>query len=217
MLVVVLFLVSVIAFAPAAQAATLLKVGATGSQVLTLQKNLKTLGYDPGPLDGIYGSKTKAAVLNFQQANKLQADGIYGPQTEKALVQALQNNPGNSPAADEILATAKNLIGVPYLWGGSTTKGFDCSGYTQYVYGQHGIKLPRVSRDQFAVGTAVSFSSLQPGDLVFFSLNGDGLVSHVGIYMGQNQFISATSSKGVTVYSFTPYWANTYVGAKRAL
>lgn len=206
-LLAAMILLSVLVIAPISQAATLLKVGSSGSSVQALQTDLKTLGYNPGSIDGIYGPKTKAAVVAFQRSAKLQADGIYGPLTQQALTRALKTQ--------RLLTTAKNYIGTPYQWGGTTPSGFDCSGFTQYVFAKNGITLPRVSRDQYNIGTPVSFNNLQPGDLVFFSLSSNGQVSHVGIYLGDNQFISSTSSKGVIISSFSPYWKNAYVGAKR--
>jgi len=198
-------------------ATTLLKEGSRGSEVVTLQSNLKALGYEVGAMDGIFGAKTKAAVLVFQKASKLQVDGIVGPKTQQALADALKGKDTTNGAAktQNILATAKSYTGVPYLWGGTTPSGFDCSGFTQYVFMKNGITLPRTSSQQYQVGAAVSFNTLQPGDLVFFNFNSGSVVSHVGIYLGDGQFISATSSKGVIAYSFTPYWKNAYVGAKR--
>lgn len=121
------------------------------------------------------------------------------------------------PTASAIIATAKKYIGVPYVWGGSTPNGFDCSGFVQYVFARHGIQLPRTSKEQYSVGTKVSKSNLKAGDLVFFNTEGSG-VSHLGIYIGSNQFIHASTSKGVIITSLSnSYWAPKYYGAKRIL
>jgi len=120
------------------------------------------------------------------------------------------------PLGDQIAATARSFIGGPYLWGGTTPSGFDCSGLVQYVYGHFGIDLPRSSYDQFGGGQPVTRQALQPGDLVFFSTYADG-ASHVGIYVGNNQFVNAQSSTtGVTLRSLqTAYWGAHYIGARR--
>ena len=120
-----------------------------------------------------------------------------------------------SPSA--VIATAKKYIGVPYVWGGSTPSGFDCSGFVQYVFNAHGISLPRTSKQQYGVGAYVAKANLKAGDLVFFDTEGNG-VSHLGIYIGNNQFIHASTSKGVTITSLSnTYWAPKYYGAKRIL
>ena len=125
---------------------------------------------------------------------------------------------GTSDLRQKIVATAKQYIGVPYLWGGTTPSGFDCSGFVQYVYQRHGISLPRTSKEQWTVGTAISKSALQPGDLVFFANTYTTGISHLGIYIGNNQFIHASSSKGVTITDLSnSYWAARYYGAKRIL
>ena len=117
----------------------------------------------------------------------------------------------------KIITTAKTYIGVPYVWGGSAPSGFDCSGFVQYVFKAHGITLPRTSKQQWTVGTLISKSSLQPGDLVFFETGGSG-ISHLGIYIGDGQFIHASSSKGVMISSLSnSYWAGAYYGARRVL
>lgn len=129
---------------------------------------------------------------------------------------ALKGGPVDN-MADKIIATAKQYLGVPYLWGGTTPNGFDCSGYTQYVFRAHGITLPRSSSQQYTVGTYVSKGNLKPGDLVFFDVEGNG-ISHVGIYVGNNQFIHCSTSKGVVITSLSStYWAPRYYGARRVL
>ncbi|MEK6263417.1 MAG: SH3 domain-containing protein [Clostridium sp.] len=94
---------------------------------------------------------------------------------------------------DKILDYASKFMGIPYLWGGTTPVGFDCSGFVQYVYKNFGIDLPRVTMDQVNVGTAVSINNLQKGDLIYFRTNTaqPSQVSHVGIYTGDNKFMQA--------------------------
>ena len=134
----------------------------------------------------------------------------------KPSVEALQESTG-STLASKIIKTAKKYIGVPYKWGGTTPKGFDCSGYVQYVFNKHGIELPRTSREQYYTGYKVSKSNLQPGDLVFFNTSGKG-VSHVGIYIGDGDFIHSASSKGIVIADlFGNYWSSYYLGARRVL
>jgi len=111
----------------------------------------------------------------------------------------------------EAAAIAARYLGVPYRWGGASPSGFDCSGLVMYVYAQLGISLPHYTVAQYHMGVSVSRSRLQPGDLVFF----DGL-GHVGIYIGQNQFIHAPHTGDVVkVTSITGWYAQTYVGARR--
>ena len=117
-----------------------------------------------------------------------------------------------------MIATAKKYIGVPYVWGGSSPSGFDCSGFVQYVFQQHGIQLNRTASTQYQHGTYVSRSNLQSGDLVFFQDTYTTGISHLGIYIGNGEFIHASSSKGVTISQLSnTYWNSHYYGARRIL
>lgn len=125
---------------------------------------------------------------------------------------------GDASAVDgySVSSTALSLRGVPYRNGGSDPQGFDCSGFVQYVYNQHGRKIPRDVQRQFGLGHEVDAGALEPGDLVFFSTVAPG-ASHVGIVVGGDQFVHAPSSAGVVrVESLSAqYWASRFVGAKR--
>jgi peptidoglycan DL-endopeptidase LytE len=114
----------------------------------------------------------------------------------------------------EVAQYAEQFIGVPYVWGGTTPSGFDCSGLVQYVYAHFGTTLPRTSYEQFNIGTSVPTSDLMPGDIVFFDTFGSG-ASHDGIFIGNGQFISATSSKVEIDSLSNPYWSAHYLGARR--
>ena len=113
-----------------------------------------------------------------------------------------------------LIKTAKKYIGVPYQFGGATPKAFDCSGYLQYVFSQHGISLPRTADLQYKLGKNTTMNKLEAGDLVFFSTYEAG-ASHCGIYLGQGQFIHASSSKGVRIDNIRDaYWLSKLYGCK---
>lgn len=136
----------------------------------------------------------------------------------KPSASALNGSNTDGTTASKLITTAKKYIGVPYVWGGSTPSGFDCSGFVQYVFKAHGISLPRTAKQQWNVGTSVSKANLKPGDLVYFANTYTTGISHLGIYIGNNQFIHASSSQGVTISSLSnSYWASHYYGAKRVL
>lgn len=128
---------------------------------------------------------------------------------------------GDAPAdstAAYIIETARSFLGVAYTWGGTTPDGFDCSGFIQYLFARAGYAVPRQAKNQFRVGDEVSTSALVPGDLVFFSTYTSG-ASHVGIYLGDGDFIHASSGSGeVTITPMTKrYYQNRYLGARRIL
>lgn len=118
--------------------------------------------------------------------------------------------------AVNLTRNALRFLGVPYAFGGTSASGFDCSGFVQHVYARLGLHLPRTADAQFTEGKRVRGQLLR-GDLVFFETYAAG-VSHVGIYLGNNRFVHASSSRGVTVSSLHErYWSARYLGAKRLI
>jgi hypothetical protein len=110
----------------------------------------------------------------------------------------------------------RSFIGVRYIWGGNSRRGTDCSGFTQTVYSEQGIIIPRNSRWQYRVGKSIASQNLQYGDLVFFNKYGYGGISHVGIYLGNAQFAHASCSKGVTISRLNKrYYRVRYAGGRR--
>jgi cell wall-associated NlpC family hydrolase len=119
---------------------------------------------------------------------------------------------------EEIAAYAQNFLGTPYVYGGSSTSGFDCSGFTKYVYGQFGYTLNRTATDQLSNGVSVRKDELQPGDLVFFKYRTSKPVSHVGIYIGSGQFVHAsTNSYPFDRRPVSGHYANVYVYGRRVV
>ncbi len=120
-----------------------------------------------------------------------------------------------SASSSAIVNYAYNFLGIRYVWGGNTpSTGFDCSGFTKYVYAHFGVNLPRVSREQAQVGTYKSVAERQPGDLLYFGSG--GRVTHVGIYIGNNQMIHAPRP-GKSVEITTLRYYNNYMGARRII
>jgi cell wall-associated NlpC family hydrolase len=116
-----------------------------------------------------------------------------------------------APRYSSVVGIALQYLGIPYVWGGSSpSTGFDCSGFTSYVYAQVGVSLPHHAASQYSYGTPVSWSQLAPGDLVFFS----GL-GHVGIYIGNDQFVHAPHTGDVVRISSLSERSSSFVGARR--
>ena len=165
--------------------------------------------------DGAYGPQTRRAVRAYQAAHGLTVDGVAGPQTLGALgISAAAQTAPSGAGASAALSAARSQVGTPYATAGAAPGGFDCSGLTMWAFRQAGVTLPRTSYAQFGVGTPVSQSAIQPGDLVFFNTNGGG-ASHVGIATSASTVISATTH-GVREHSIADsYWGPHYVGARR--
>jgi cell wall-associated NlpC family hydrolase len=150
----------------------------------------------------------------------------FAPPSEGA-VEDLSRASGAAPetarVAADIVQTAIDAMGTPYSWGGTDANGYDCSGLVQYAYEQHGIILPRVSRDQMRMGRAVEprLDALRPGDILGFSVEGNG-ITHVGLYVGDGRFIHSASG-GVKLSSLTAadadsqWWRRHWVAARRVL
>ena len=126
----------------------------------------------------------------------------------------------NYQTVNDIEWNAKSFLGVPYVWGATGPSKFDCSGFTQWVYRDAGINIPRVSRDQARVGQYVAYNNLQRGDMVFFDTKKrpKGKVTHVGIYLGDGNFIHASSAgKKVVIYNFNdkPFYKKRFLWGRR--
>jgi cell wall-associated NlpC family hydrolase len=184
--------------APAADAATrlpairvqsqpLLTTGSRSTAVLWVQKRLGVR-----PLTGYFGPITRAAVKRFQTSRRIPATGVVASRTWRALGvrpargasrSARRLTPGTAAFGRAVLRYAAAQRGKPYIWGGTGPRGFDCSGYTRWVYRQVGIVLPRVARAQRRATRRISTSKVRVGDLVFVHTR--GRVTHVAIYAGR--------------------------------
>jgi len=180
-----------------------IKQGSTGSKVVTysyVQKN------------GIDVSKQVLdEKITQTPVNQVIAKGPNSRPVNVAFAASRGSNGSSS-----IVNRALSLQGTPYVFGGTTRSGFDCSGFTKYVLASAGISLPRTSYAQFASGSLVGKNSLQPGDLVFFSTYSSG-ASHVGIYIGGGRFVHASNpTSDVKVSSLSEsFYASRYLGARR--
>ncbi len=147
-------------------------------------------------LVALYGSFSGGALLAVRETAEI-ATNSYDPANGRKIVRR-----------------ARQYLGLEYVWGGTTTSGFDCSGFTRYIYGSVGYRIPRNAVAQFRLMTPVDEPGM--GDLVFFKTGGDGAVSHVGIFVGNRTFIhSPRPGHSIRHDSLdTPYWKDAYIGAR---
>jgi len=155
------------------------------------------------------------------RAEALRAEGVI----QEFYIVAPEEPPLPRPSPEDeagiranLVDTASNYLGVPYLWGGSNGAGFDCSGLTMAVYRLNGLKLPRSSREQFTRGTPVQLRDARKGDLLFFTTNHAGTVSHVAIYLGNDTFIHAPKrGRKISREKLSAYYREHLVGTRSYL
>lgn len=189
--------------------------GDEGDKVVAIQLRLIDLGYNVPKATGQFDERTARAVMTFQREAKLGQTGSVDEITWHFLMDYGKGGYYGRRDVVRLLNVAMKYGGVPYVWGGASPAGFDCSGFVQYVFGQIGVNLPRTADVQYELGRQVPKNELQPGDLVFFETYEPG-ASHDGIYVGDGKFIAANSGTGVAIVELgDPYWDTKYLGARR--
>lgn len=196
--------------------------GDSGEKVSDIQKKLSNLEIYNLEVNSVYDEATKDAVSAFQKANGLPQTGIVDSATIIKLNTASSSKTADRASASrrlvnaKVVTYAKQHLGAPYKWGASTGKAFDCSGFVVYIMNKFNVNLDRTASGQFNGGTKVEKDDLQAGDLVFFTTYKKG-PSHVGIYIGDNKFIHASSGVDqVTITDLdTNYYKKRYLGARR--
>ncbi len=157
--------------------------------------------------------RTSANEVNEKnvEVSSAETNDVNEEQEEEAVAETVTGN--------QVVEYAKKYLGYKYVAGGSSTKGFDCSGFTTYVFKHFGISLNRASKGQIKNGVAVEKSKLQAGDLVIFNNESNSAIGHVGIYIGSGKFIHAANKKeGVTITELSmSYYSKRYVGARRVI
>lgn len=157
--------------------------------------------------------RTSANEVNEKnvEVSSAETNDVNEEQEEEAVAETVTGN--------QVVEYAKKYLGYKYVAGGSSTKGFDCSGFTTYVFKHFGISLNRASKGQIKNGVAVEKSKLQAGDLIIFNNESNSAIGHVGIYVGSGKFIHAANKKeGVTITELSmSYYSKRYVGARRVI
>jgi cell wall-associated NlpC family hydrolase len=173
------------------------------------------------PIDPAAAAAARRRALAAEEAFVPQHEGtdiaLWAPGSTETTLRRLAEGIASrtSQLAAKLTKSAMRFLGVPYVFGGTSIHGFDCSGYVQHVFAMLGIRLPRTADAQYDVGRRVAH--VEPGDLVFFQTYTYG-PSHVGIYLGHGRFVHSSSSHGVEVSELhDAYWSARYLGAKRIL
>lgn len=210
-------------------------LGMSSEDVKIVQTSLQFFGYYTGEIDGIYGPLTEKALQIVEEEHEVKLIKNHPEETLTPLYEEEINKVENvtndeakveqkteeqpepieqkETASNDIVEVAYSLIGSPYVWGGTSPSGFDCSGFIQYIYETQNKTVPRTVNDIWNFSQPVENPSV--GDLVFFETYQPG-PSHLGVYVGNGEFIHAGTSSGVVTSELsTSYWQERYLGAKR--
>ena len=174
-------------------------------------------GYD-AEIIGSYDAGTEMSVRGvFREWMKVAVDGVEGYMHSDYIELTATGAPGASSAGQAIVDTSYKYLNVPYVWAGTSPYGFDCSGLVYYVFTEHGYTVNRTAASLYQNGTAVDRANLISGDIICFTDGAYSTIGHVGIYVGDNKFIHASSGTGyVTVSSLSEnYYNNHYYGSRR--
>lgn len=182
--------------------------GSLSSNVIT-QLNYSDVVTVIGQDNGWYNIKLSDGTVGW----------IYGKYLSLRSSSTVSRGDVDRSIASRLIDFGKEFLGTRYVYGGESPSGFDCSGFTQYVFKSVGITLPRVADDQATVGTYVDRANLQPGDLVFFKTLGSSIINHAGIYIGNGQFMHASSGAGKVMISslYEDYYSAHYATARRVI